>query len=257
MTFIPSTLVSYHYYDGVKSALDYYDFRDWALDSGAFSAASSGVPINLEAYIEFCREVLRGSNPPAEIFALDVIGDGDATYSNVSKMWDAGIAAIPAFHPGEPERLLLRYARSFPKIALGGVARLRGHARSRWLSGCFSKVWPARIHGFGLASEDHVLGLPFHSTDAASWEIQPCGFGSWRSYEGAMLSPRGKADLTPEVEWYGDLERRARARWRKQMEELGEGRHESPVVRLALTTGRNGRHDLCFKPRTQTWEDTE
>jgi hypothetical protein len=65
------------------------------------------------------------------------------------------------------------------------------------------------------------MALPWHSVDATNWELAPCKFGRWRSFGGAKLSVRGgKQNLRAEVDWYLALERRARARWHRQMQEL-------------------------------------
>jgi len=238
----PSLLLSYHYYRKCSEIIREYVHRDWVLDSGAFSAMNSGAEIDLDAYIDFCKGILAGPCPPVEIFALDVIGDAEGTKRNTEKMWKAGIEAIPAYHIGEPEQYLLDYAATYPKIALGGVARLKGSAKHAWSKECFARVWPKKIHGFGYGTERAVLGLPFHSTDSTNWELGPCGFGRWRSYAGGTktgvkLAVRGSAhDLRGEVEWYLKLEQRARAKWRVQMEELDALDEPCPSVRLAVVS---------------------
>ena len=254
----PSLLLSYHYYKGCSEIIREYVHRDWVLDSGAFSAKNSGVEIDLDAYIDFCKEVLAGPDPPAEIFALDVIGDAEGTKRNTEKMWEAGVEAIPAYHIGEPEQYLLDYAATYPKIALGGVARLNSHLKHNWSRECFARVWPKRIHGFGFGVERSILGLPFHSTDSTSWELNPCAFGRWKSYTGAStstakLNVRGSAhNLRGEVEWYLKLERRARAKWRVQMEELDALDEPCPSVRLAVANMTPNRINSAFQRKEAT-----
>jgi hypothetical protein len=240
----PSLLLSYHYYAGCADIIRDYVHRDWVLDSGAFSAMNSGAEIDLDAYIEFCKEVLSGPDPPVEIFALDVIGDAEGTKRNTERMWEAGIEAIPAYHIGEPEQYLLDYAATYPKIALGGVARVKGSLKHGWAKECFARVWPKKVHGFGFGTERGVLGLPFHSTDSTNWELGPCRFGVWRSYSGGArafvkLNVRGSGhNLQGEVEWYLKLEQRARTKWRAQMEELDALDEPCPSERLAIVALR-------------------
>lgn len=254
----PSLLLSYHYYWNAVEIIQKYVHRDWVLDSGAFSAKNSGAEIDLDTYIAFCHEVLAGPCPPAEIFALDVIGDAEGTKRNTEKMWAAGIEAIPAYHIGEPDRYLRHYAETYPKIALGGVARLPGRAKYDWAKECFARVWPKKIHGFGFGTERDVLGLPFHSTDSTNWEMGPCAFGRWKSYGGAgrasvKLNVRGSNhDLRGEIEWYLKLEQRARTKWRKQMEELDALDEPCPTVRLACVNFSNPRHGSAFTPKDTT-----
>jgi hypothetical protein len=196
--------------------------RDWALDSGAFSAHANGKPIDLAAYVEAARE-LRATDPKlVEVFALDVIGDWRASANNCERMHELGIPAIPTFHLGSPEHELTRLARTYPKIALGGCAtRTRWAIRLPWARQCFARIWPARVHGFGFGDPRSIMALPWHSVDATSWEVGPCAFGQWRSFgvrRLRALSVRGgKQDLRGEIQWYLKLERRARRRWRREM----------------------------------------
>ncbi len=217
----PGLLASFVYLRSFqeKRTQGLYDMRDWVLDSGAFSAHSSGKPIKLQEYIDTCKHLLATDSLLAEVFALDVIGDWRASIRNCEAMWRQGIPAIPAFHRGSPESELKAIARDYPKVALGGVARLKGAEKLRWASQCFARVWPKRIHGFGFATEEAVLSLPFHSVDATSWELGPCGFGNWKAY-GKMRVLGSGQDLRPEVERYLRLEQRARVKWKKAMEEL-------------------------------------
>lgn len=232
----PALLVSYVFLKPFLERQAAYVYRDWVLDSGAFSAYMSGTVIDLTAYIETCRELLATDPTLTEVYALDVIGDWRGTVRNTEAMWAAGVPAIPAFHGGEPWDVLVALARDYPKVALGGVAYAKVGLKLAWARQCFARVWPKRLHGFGFGGARAILALPFHSVDATNWEIGPCKFGNWRSFGGGNLSVRGsRQNLRSEVEWYLDLERRARERWRKEMAEL-EAATDGPVVRLAVVT---------------------
>lgn len=216
---LPALLVSYVFLKPFLENLEKYKFRNWVLDSGAFSAYNSGKEIRLEDYIETCKKVLAMKKAPAEIFALDVIGDWKASLKNTETMWKAGIQAIPCYHEGEPESALLHIAKSYPKIALGGVAKKGAKRKKEWASRCFARVWPKKIHGFGFGDETSVMTLPFDSVDSTSWELGPCAFGNWRSF--GKMSVRGsKQNLQVEINWYLDLESRARQRWKKTWEKI-------------------------------------
>lgn len=225
----PSLLVSFAYLAPFVARFAEYKIREWVLDSGAFTAHAKGEPVCVEEYGDTCAELLADPvRAPCEVFSLDVIGDWKASAKNTDALWARGIPAIPCFHVGSPESELRRLARDFPKIALGGAVGYR--QRDEWAAQCFARVWPKRIHGFGFGSEKSVLALPWHSVDATSWEIGPCRFGNWRAY-GDMSARGSRQDLRDEIAWYMDLERKARARWRKEMAVLGEG---APLaVRLA------------------------
>lgn len=240
----PALLVSYVYLPQFKKVQPGLRYRDWVLDSGAFSAFKSGTSIDLDGYIEECKTLLATDPTLTEVYALDVIGDWKATLRNTDKMWAEGVPAIPCYHLNEPQSYLKELARRFPKIALGGVAATRGKQKRAWASWCFGVVWPKKIHGFGFGSRGDLMALPFHSVDATNWELGPCAFGNWKTF--GKLSLRGsKQNLRAEVEYYLRMEREARGRWRKEMallEDLG------PTVRLAMTgtmTTKSGKDALA------------
>jgi hypothetical protein len=260
---LPALLISYAYLAPFLKHRHLYQYRDWSMDSGAFTAANSGKVIGLAEYITVCHQLMKTDPTLVEIFSLDVIGDHKASAKNTAAMWKEGIPAIPCFHYGEPEGALLEMAAAYPKIAIGGVAYKRGTAKTHWAEQVFARVWPKRVHGFAFASERDVMALPFHSVDASSWEIGACGFGNWKQF-GHMVVRGSGQDLRGEVNVFLELEERARIKWRRQMAQLeatrdapkvrlsvGRGRTmptsatgEAPAVRLAVITGLLGRGEL-------------
>jgi hypothetical protein len=229
----PALLVSFVYLEQFLRHRPEYVIRDWVMDSGAFSAHVSGTEIDLDHYTNVCKALLATDELLTEVYALDVIGDHKASIRNTERMWEAGVEAIPTFHYGEPVEALLHLAKNYPKIALGGVARMRDKRRIEWAKACFAHVWPARIHGFGICTEPALTQLPFHSADATTWDNSPCRFGHWKTYGNASV--RGSDhDLRCEVEWFMRLERRVRSQWKREMEKLDT---EGPTVRLAWGGG--------------------
>lgn len=244
----PAILVSFYYLQPFLALKQSYFYRNWALDSGAFSARSQGISIDLDEYIRVAK-VLQERDPTlVEVFALDVIGEWRPSLANCEKMWAAGIKAIPTYHAGEPESYLMGIARDYPKIALGGVARWKASRKQVWAEQCFARVWPKPIHGFGYGGESYLEKLPFHSVDATNWEIRPCQFGEWESF-GTKLSIKGSQQpLRAEIEAYLKRERVARERWKKEMALLGDP--DAPTVRLAVVnSGREAAAGL-MKPVT-------
>ena len=240
----PALLVSYVYLEKFLKMRQQYCYRDWVLDSGAFSAYNSGTEIKLQDYIDCCKQLLATDPTLTEIYSLDVIGDYKASRSNTEEMWKQGVEAIPCFHVGSPENELKAMAKDYPKIALGGVALMNGQRdkKFKWAQQCFARVWPKPIHGFAFSSENMVMSLPWHSVDATSWEIGPCKFGRWQAF--GNMSVRGsKQNLRAEVEWYLRLEQRARTKWKKQMNELDYQPKRvtktcNPAIRLAVRASR-------------------
>lgn len=234
----PALLVSYVYLEQFLKNRQSYRYRDWVLDSGAFSAHNTGVEIKLQSYIDCCKKLMDGESPPSEVFALDAIGDWKKSKSNTEEMWRQGVEAIPCFHVGEPEEELFSMAKSYSKIALGGCVGYRG--KLKFAKQCFARVWPKRIHGFGFGSEKDIMALPWHSVDATNWEIGPCKFGRWNAF--GNMSVRGsKQDLRAEVEWYLDLEQRAKAKWGCQLDKLDV---EHVDIRLALSSSSTSKRYL-------------
>jgi hypothetical protein len=229
----PALLVSYAYLKSFQKNQAKFFYRDWVLDSGAFTAHASGTPVKLNGYIDTCKRLRDIDSTLTEIFSLDVIDDWHTSLKNCERMWQAGIEAIPCFHVGEPEHVLKTIARDYPKIALGGAVGYR--KKDHWAAQCFARVWPKKIHGFGFGSPSSIMALPWHSVDATNWEIGPCKFGRWQSMGGQYINWRGnKQNLRGEVEFYLKLEQKVRAKWAGAMKALTAVNQQA--IRLAVVT---------------------
>lgn len=215
----PALLVSYVYLPIFLRQRERLHFRHWVLDSGAFSAMNTGKEIVLKDYIKESKRLLDTDDQLKEVFALDVIGDHKASARNCEEMWKEGVLATPCFHSGEPESALMEMAEKYPKIALGGIAGMRGQRKIEWMKQCFARVWPKPVHAFGVGGEVAIMSLPFDSVDATNWELGPCRFGNWNSF-GKMSVRGGRQNLRSEVEHYLRLERKATARWKKTMKQI-------------------------------------
>lgn len=245
---LPALLVSFWYWSTFAKERPRYRFRDYSLDSGAFSAWKSGAEVDVDAYTEFCAQQLAEDDQLVEVFALDVVGDWRATIANTEKAWEAGVPAIPTYHVGEPEHVLKHLAKTYPKIALGGAVGMRGRRKIEWARQCFARVWPKPIHGLGFGSRDQVMALPFHSVDATSWEAGPTRFGNWKSMPGGSIRG-GQQPLRMEVEWYLRLEQEAQARWRNEMRQLDDmltTDTDAPAVRFAAAAHLSDRRVNAF-----------
>ena len=234
----PALLLSYAFIKQWRGKMDDWVFRDWVLDSGAFSVHASGKAVEFGTYLSDTRELLAAPRPPVEVFALDVIGDWRASRVNAEKMWAAGVEAIPCFHYGSPWAELESLAATYPKIALGGMAHRSMKSKGDWIGQCFARVWPKRIHGFAC-NERLLMRFPFHSVDSSSWCLKAVAFGRWKAYGGAYLNWRGSAqNLRAEVAFYLRAEREARRRWAAEMTLLSSA--DGPVVRLSAGNGHEG-----------------
>ena len=237
----PALLVSYVYLKPFLKKQKQYSYRNWVLDSGAFSAHNSGIEIKLQDYIDCCKRLLDTDYTLKEVYSLDVIGDWKASLRNTEEMWRQGVPAIPCYHHGEPWDVLKGMAKDYPKIALGGVAMKFG-IKNKFAEQCFARVWPKRMHGFGYGSEKSIMALPWDSVDATNWEIGPCKYGRWSQF--GQLAVRGSnQNLRGEIDHYLKLEKRARAKFGKLLKNI-DGEH---TTRLALNAGTvQARLDTCL-----------
>jgi len=224
----PSLLVSYVYLKAFLGARSKFSYREWILDSGAFSAHNSGTEISLQEYIDTAKQLKQSDPTLSEVYALDVIGDWKASLKNCREMWRQGIEAIPCFHVGEPESVLKGLAKDFPKIALGGAVGYR--QRDQWAAQCFNRVWPHKVHGFGFGSDASVMALPWHSVDASSWTSAPQRYMSWRIF-GKMSIPCSQQDLRSQIIYYLGIESRAKQKWKPLFERVFNDRSETKLHR--------------------------
>jgi len=126
----PAILVSYAYSKGWLTNRTRLAYRDWVMDSGAYTAWTKGITIPLAEYIAICLRLLREDRTLTEVFALDVIGDWRGTSRNTRAMWAAGVPAIPTFHPEEPDDVL-RYVVAKGSIAVDGISLTVAEVRKK------------------------------------------------------------------------------------------------------------------------------
>ena len=151
------------------------------LDSGAFSAFTKKIQIDIEEYAAFIKKYERY----IEVYAnLDVIGDEEATFENQKKMESMGLSPLPTFHQGGKLEYLEHYLNNYDYIALGGMVGVNRNVLSRWLDMvygnyiCDDKGYPkVKTHGFGLTSLKLMLRYPWYSVDSTSW-VMTSRFGS-------------------------------------------------------------------------------
>jgi hypothetical protein len=145
------------------------------LDSGAFSAKTQGITINIKEYIAFIKDNLDIIGVYAN---LDVIGDAKATYINQKIMEREGLKPIPVYHVGEDEKWLIKYLESgYSYIALGGMVKGSASSLKSWLDHTWenhlidpiTRLPKVKIHGFGLTSLTLMLRYPWYSVDSTSW----------------------------------------------------------------------------------------
>lgn len=167
-------LESYHYVSK-RSAVDAMR-RDKVrvfLDSGAFSAFTKGVDIDLPAYCEY---IQTNADIISVASVLDGIGDPLKTYQNQLAMEALGTCPLPCFHYGEDERYLKYYLEHYEYITLGGMVPISKPQLRLWLDRIWSEYLVdgqglprLKVHGFGLTRIEFMERYPWFSVDSSSW----------------------------------------------------------------------------------------
>lgn len=161
------------------------------LDSGAFSAHTQGVTIDIEEYCRYCEQ---NSDFIEIVSVLDAIGDADQTYYNQTYMESKGLTVLPCFHYGEDERVLAYYVKSYEYITIGGMVPVSTPQLKVWLDRLWGKYLTnpdgtskVKVHGFGLTSVPLMARYPWCSVDSSSW-VQLGGMGNIFLPEHGMIA---------------------------------------------------------------------
>jgi len=143
------------------------------LDSGAFSAFTQGVKIDISKYCDYCHK-----NKDIILYpsVLDAIGDYRGTYHNQMEMERQGVKPLPCYHYGEPPEVLEHYIANYPYITIGGMVPISTPQLILWLD----EIWERylthadgtpkiKVHGFGLTSLPLMFRYPWYSVDSSTW----------------------------------------------------------------------------------------
>ena len=194
------------------------------LDSGAYSASTSGVPVPL---LEFGRFIRSHGHWYTWVASLDVIGDPDRTLSN----WRALIReypVVPTVHLLTPLHYLDHYLdQGVERMAIGGMVGNRrlgdpDSPEGQWiqeaLDRCAARQVP--VHGFGVTSRKVLDLYGWDSVDSTTavrnamfrMVLMPDPEKGYRVATEADLDPREAALLLGEWEVVHGAGRRARLR---------------------------------------------
>jgi hypothetical protein len=200
---VPHILESYHYI-GSQRFLDQMraDNASVFLDSGAFSAFTLGVDIDLPTYCNYInqnRDLWRVEDGATMVSVLDGIGDPLKTYQNQLAMEQLGAKPLPCFHFGEDEKYLEHYVKNYDYITIGGMVGKPSKTLSTWLD----RIWGTymvdgsgaprlKVHAFGITAIPIMERYPWWSVDSSSW-IQSAAFGSIVTPEWGPLSVSEKS----------------------------------------------------------------
>lgn len=152
------------------------------IDSGAFTAWSTGKTINPKDYAEWALDFdkrWRHKMASLHFMNLDVIGDQDGTWKNQAILESLGMNPLPIITYGVNLSHLDRALQHYEYIALGGLvpwSRQRKKLES-WLDACFSRVMKykketgimRKIHLLGITTDWVLKRYPCFSSDSSSW----------------------------------------------------------------------------------------
>lgn len=157
------------------------------LDSGAFSAFTQKVKIDIRSYCKYIQknnDVILNEDGQVLASVLDSIGDAAGTLKNQKEMESLGVTPLPCFHYGEDERYLEWYVAHYPYITLGGMVAVSTKLLFPWLDRLFERYLTdgagrpkLKVHGFGLTTHDLMTRYPWYSVDSSSW-VQIAANGS-------------------------------------------------------------------------------
>lgn len=165
------------------------------LDSGAFSAWTRKISIDLDTYIQFVHAnrhhfdcVVNLDVIPAEFgrkpSAEEVERSAQQSWDNFIYMEQHGVKAIPVFHMGEELKWLDRMIQHGCDYVGISPANDRTTGQKRvWLDMVFDHITDAqgmpiiKTHGFGVTSVPLLFRYPWYSADSTSW-ILTGAFGS-------------------------------------------------------------------------------
>lgn len=217
----PKYLVSYAYRAGLEVGYGAL-IRDFAargvhsrllLDSGAFTAFTTGKRFTLDGYAEWVWWVKANLEPhlsSLHYLNLDVIGDQAATWINQTALERLGLNPVPILtHTSTDADLERLLERGYPYFALGGLVALRGdkEAVCTWLDRVYKRLLEHRERT-GTLVKTHLLGCtwkwllmryPAYSSDSSTW-LHPIRFGKTTN-SGLPFIPgyRTAEDCTPHI----------------------------------------------------------
>lgn len=200
---LPNILESWHYVGKQKYVDEMRNNRAQIfLDSGAFSAHTLGVSLDVKEYSDYIirnRDILRNVDGDVMASVLDGIGDPLKTYENQMKMEYYGADPLPCYHYGEDERYLEYYVANYDYITIGGMVGKSQPQATVWLDRVWEKYMvdgagkpKVKVHGFGITAIPIMERYPWYSCDSSSW-IQSAAFGTIVDPKHGALSVSGKS----------------------------------------------------------------
>lgn len=204
----PNMLVAFPY---AKKAMPQFTYRPekLMLDSGAFTAWTTGKEVDIHAYAEWCHhEQAQGGNVRA--VNLDVIpGEMGRTSTateraagmkqslkNADFLRSQGIEVVEVFHQDEPSAFLTELLDRLPLNGVLGISPRNDvpvSAKMDWQRKTLAFIINAvggphnmpRTHGLAVTSRRMLETFPYYSVDSSTW-MSAFRYGSYINENGTM-----------------------------------------------------------------------
>lgn len=143
------------------------------LDSGAYSAFTRGIKLDVREYADF---LLEFGDWFEHCFNLDVIGDYEASWENQRYLESRGLKPVPVVHYGEEPGLVEQLGKEYDLVALGGMVPMSTRELDEWLREVFYgadgnlRNLP-KLHGLGLTTKSLLKKYRFYSSDSTGWLV--------------------------------------------------------------------------------------
>jgi hypothetical protein len=169
-----NVLESFYYIEPWEAAL-IPDFKEFILDSGAFTFMSGGSKtVDFETYTKKYGAFIK-KHRIKRFFELDVDGViGFEKYLELRKLLEdiTGLDPVPVMHRSRGKEYFLDAVKRHERVAVGGIAighiRRSEYACLPWFITEAHKAG-AKIHGLGFTYMNFIKAAPFDSVDSSTW----------------------------------------------------------------------------------------
>lgn len=150
------------------------------LDSGAFTAHTTGREIRLDDYCKFIESL---PFKPWRYFSLDVIGDPEKTRKNYDTMVERGFSPIPIFTQNDDISSLEYFYSKSDVVGLGGLVTGDKKKVRKFVAEMMRHVNGRRVHWLGFTDTDFVNYYRPYMCDSSGIQ-SALRFGSFILYKG-------------------------------------------------------------------------
>ena len=181
-------LISYAYATTSPDVFDWYINHpniEVLLDSGAFTAKSTGREISLD---EYCTFLDKYKSRLKAYLALDVVGDPKGTDDNLRLMLKAGYQPTPVHVLGDGQKRMDELFELSPYVALAGLKRPgKGHSSKAYVKQKMEWANERPVHWLGYVVQKMIPQFSPYSVDSSShsyglrfgWAALYLGRGKW------------------------------------------------------------------------------